>query len=71
MASFGAWIHRVENITEAGLGEIYGEIPPEWYAFDSSAIEKMLEQLLKRRGRVGELISTAWKSSAQPFPNWT
>jgi hypothetical protein len=71
MASFGAWIHRVENITEAGLGEIYGEIPPEWHAFDSSAIEKMLEQLLKRRGRVGELISTAWKSSAQPFPNWT
>jgi hypothetical protein len=70
MASFGAWIHRVEKISESMVDEIYGEIPPEWYGFDSNAIERMLEQLLRRRSLVGELIATAWKSSAQPFPNW-
>jgi len=30
----------------------------------------MLEQLLRRRKLVRELIVSAWKSSAQPFPNW-
>lgn len=68
--SFETWIDRVEKITEGAVGEIYSEIPPEWYECDSDAIEKMLEHLLRRRRLVRELIVSAWKSSAQPFPNW-
>lgn len=68
--SFEVWLDRVEKITEGVLEEIYSEIPPEWYGYDSDAIEKMLEQLLRRRKLVRELIISAWKSSAQPFPNW-
>lgn len=71
MESFGTWIQRLEKISENVLEEIYSEIPPEWYACDSDAVENLLEQLLRRRSRVRELIATAWKSSAQPFPNWT
>jgi hypothetical protein len=70
MESFEAWIARVERIEESALGEIYGQIPPEWYDCDADALEKMLEQLLRRRMLVRELIVSAWKSSAQPFPNW-
>jgi hypothetical protein len=70
LTAFGAWMNRVENITESVLEEIYSEIPPEWYAFEPEAIERMLGQLLRRRKLVGELIVSAWKSSAQPFPNW-
>jgi hypothetical protein len=70
MDSFEAWIARVERIEESALEEIYGQIPPEWYDCDADALEKMLEQLLRRRGLVRELIVSAWKSSAQPFPNW-
>jgi hypothetical protein len=70
LAAFGAWMNRVENITESVLEEIYSEIPPEWYAFEPEAIERMLGQLLRRRKLVGELIVSAWKSSAQPFPHW-
>ncbi|HKV04401.1 MAG TPA: HipA family kinase [Candidatus Acidoferrales bacterium] len=71
MESFEPWIARIESrIAEGVLDEIYGEIPPEWYNFDSDALEKMLEQLLRRRKLVRELIVSAWKSSAQPFPNW-
>jgi hypothetical protein len=66
LAAFGAWMNRVENITESVLEEIYSEIPPEWYAFE----ERMLGKLLRRRKLVGELIVSAWKSSAQPFPHW-
>lgn len=70
MDSFEAWIARVERIEETALEEIYGQIPPEWYDFDAEALEKMLEQLLRRRKLVRELIVSAWKSSARPFPNW-
>jgi hypothetical protein len=59
----------VERIEESALEEIHGQIPPEWYDCDAHAVEKMLEQLLRRRKLVRELIVPAWKSSAQPFPN--
>ncbi len=70
MDSFEGWIARVERIEETVLEEIYGQIPPEWYDCDSDALERMLEQLLRRRKLVRELIVSAWKSSAQPFPHW-
>jgi len=69
--SFEPWLSRVENkIAETELEEAASEIPPEWYSFDPDALEQLLEQLLRRRKRVRELIFSAWKSSAQPFPNW-
>jgi hypothetical protein len=69
--SFEPWLARVEErMTELLVEEIYSEIPPEWYEFDPDALEKMLEHLLRRRKLVRELIVAAWKSSAQPFPNW-
>ena len=61
---------RGRKITESLPEEIYSEISPEWYDFEPDALEKMLEQLLRRRKLVRELINAAWKSSAQPFPNW-
>ncbi len=69
--SFEPWLSRVETrIDESVVGEIAGDIPPEWYDFDSEALERMLEQLLRRRRLVRDLIVQSWKSSAQPFPNW-
>jgi len=69
--SFEPWLARIETkITEAALEEAASEIPPEWYNFDPDALDQLLEQLLRRRKRVRELIVEAWKSSAQPFPNW-
>lgn len=71
MESFEPWVTRIEEkIDEAVLEELAGEIPPEWYEFDLDALERMLEQLLRRRSRVRELILSAWKSTAQPFPHW-
>jgi HipA-like kinase len=69
--SFEPWLTRIETrLSEAVLGEIAGDVPPEWYGFDSEALERMLEQLLRRRRLLRDLIVQAWKSSAQPFPNW-
>lgn len=73
MESFEPWLRRIENeakMTEDVLDEIYREIPPDWYDLKPDPLEKMLEQLLRRRKLVRELVISAWKSSAQPFPNW-
>ena len=72
MESFEPWLSRVESkMTEAVVEEAASEIPPEWYDFDPEPLEKMLEQLLRRRKLVRDLIVSARKSTAQPFPNWT
>jgi HipA-like kinase len=68
--SFEIWINALERITESTLEDILTEIPTEWYEHDSDAMGRMLDRLLLRRHRVPELIESAWKSSAQPFPNW-
>ncbi len=71
--SFEPWLRRIENETKMNedvFDEIYREIPPEWYDYLPDPLEKMLEQLLRRRKLVRELVFSAWKSSAQPFPNW-
>jgi hypothetical protein len=69
--SFEPWLARMETkMTDTFFDELIGEIPPEWYGFESAALERMVEHLLRRRSLVRELIVSAWKSSAQPFPNW-
>ena len=71
LQAFEPWLARIEGkMTEAVFDEIYKEIPGEWYGFETEALERMLEQLLRRRKLVRELIVSAWKSSAQPFFNW-
>lgn len=71
MDAFEPWMARLEKLGEAVLGEAAGEIPPEWYEGDADALEKMLGQLDRRRRLVPELIRASWKSSRNPFPNWT
>jgi len=69
--AFEPWIERIEqSIAEDVLDEIAREIPPEWYNFDQEALYRMMEQLLRRRKFVRELIESAWKCSRLPFPNW-
>jgi len=70
MQSFEPWIARIEKLGEAALEEAASAIPPEWYEGNQEALERLLEQLFRRRNLVRDLIVSAWKSSAQPFANW-
>ncbi len=70
MDAFERWIARVERVGPDELDLDSREIPSEWYDDDMDAMERMLEQLLRRRKLVRELVLSAWKSSVQPFPNW-
>jgi hypothetical protein len=71
MDSFEPWLGRLEkHFTEAVLGEEAGHIPPEWYADDWTALERLIERLYSRRTRLRELIFSARNSGRDPFPNW-
>lgn len=70
--AFEPWIERVEKrMDENVLDEVAREIPPEWYNFDQDALYRLLEQLLRRRKLVRELVLSAKNSSRMPFPHWT
>jgi hypothetical protein len=71
MEAFEPWLGRLETqITERVLGEEAAQIPPEWYAGDWDALQRLLERLYGRRRRVRELLLSARHSDREPFPNW-
>lgn len=71
MGSFAPWLERLEKQGNLGVwNQLIGEIPSDWYDDDRDALNRLSEQLLRRRTRVPDLILEAKRSTRQPFPNW-
>jgi hypothetical protein len=72
-SSFEPWLSRIEQIDEQAVHSIAAEIPPGWYGSDWTALEKLVEELLQRRGTVliKGLIDAFRLSPRKPFPNWS
>jgi hypothetical protein len=69
--SFEPWLTRIEKVMTADrIGEVAGSVPLEWYDADRGALERLIEQLDRRRQRVRELIQDARNTYRQPFRNW-
>jgi hypothetical protein len=68
--SFEPWLSRVESMDAGVLWEIAEAVPPEWYGGDTAVIEQLMEQMLRRRSRVRELIASFRDSNREPFPLW-
>lgn len=68
--SFEPWLSRIEKLAPETVWAIAEIVPPEWYGGDVAAIEALVEQLLKRRSQVRELIDAFRESARDPFPNW-
>ena len=68
--SFEPWLSRLEAFRAETLGAIAEEVPPGWYGGDPAVLERLVEQLLGRRGRIRELIAAFRDSSRSPFPKW-
>jgi hypothetical protein len=69
-SSFEPWLSRIEAFEADRLWHVAEQVPPEWYGGDLSTIERLMEQVLTRRGRVRELIESFRDSNRDPFPNW-
>jgi len=68
--SFEPWLSRIEQMDASVLWSIAEIVPPEWYGGDTTAIEQLMEALLRRRSRVRELIASFRDSNREPFPQW-
>ncbi len=68
--SFEPWLSRIEAFRGETLGTIAEEVPPGWYGGDPGALERLLQELLARRGKVRELIAEFRDSGREPFPKW-
>lgn len=67
--SFEPWLSRLQQLDEETLWHVAETVPPTWYG-ETCDMERLIEQLLKRRNRVPELILDFKNSSREPFPNW-
>jgi hypothetical protein len=68
--SFEPWLSRVEGFAAERLWSIAEAVPPVWYGGDLRTIERLMETMLVRRGKVRELILAFRDSGREPFPNW-
>ncbi len=70
MADFEPWLGRVLNFPEEVLDRALRRIPPEWIGDEMSALERLLETLLRRKKRIPEIIEGCRSAPANPFPHW-
>lgn len=70
LASFEPWLDMVKNFPVEVIDRAWKEIPPAWLDGDETELERLLEQLLKRRQRVEQLLIDTWRNRPAMFPNW-
>ncbi len=68
---FEPWLARLEALDAQVIWQCAEAVPPEWYAADFDALEKLVSDLVRRRGGVRALIEAFRYSSRLPFPAWT
>jgi hypothetical protein len=72
IADFEPWLSKLENeFNTELLFETASDIPPEWYEFDTASVQRLLECLDRRRTKVRELLTTAFRQLPSIFPKWT
>ena len=70
LAQFEPWIERVQNFPEESIDRALRRIPPGWIGEDEPALLRLMEALLRRRKRIGDLVASGKTSNSNPFPRW-
>jgi hypothetical protein len=70
LESFEPWLDMVKHFPVEVIDQAWKQIPPAWLDGDESDLETLLEQLLKRRARVEQLILDTRNNRPAMFPNW-
>jgi len=68
---FQPWLGLVTHFPEEVLDRAWKRVPPEWLEGEDEQLESLLEELLRRRSRVPELIEACRDTRSTPFPNWS
>lgn len=68
--SFQPWLDMVRHFPLEVIDQAWKEVPQAWLEGDEGELEGLLEQLLKRRGKVEHLILDTKRQRPAMFPNW-
>ncbi len=68
--SFQPWLDLVLNFPESVIDSAWKEIPREWLDQDEEALERLLQDLLKRRKHVPRLLQEVRAKRPAAFINW-
>jgi len=63
---FEPWLERVRYFPDEVIDRALRRIPPDWIENEEEELERLLEKLLRRQKRIGELV----EQSEAIFPNW-
>jgi hypothetical protein len=69
--SFEPALSRAEETDVDAIWRCAAETPEEWYEGDRAGLERLVEELWKRRKLIPKLISDFSESSRNPFPRWS
>ena len=70
LGDFEPWLERIAQFPEEVVDQAVKSIPEEWMEGDHEALDRLLDQLLRRRKRVPDLLEECRKSTKNPFPEW-
>jgi hypothetical protein len=68
---FDPWLSRVLTFPEEVIDRALRQLPPEWVEDDEGALEGLMEDLMRRRKRIAELMQECRSAPGNPFPLWT
>jgi hypothetical protein len=67
---FQPWLDQAVHFPEEVVDRAWKRVPADWITGEEDALERLLEELLRRRPRLPELISASRSARTNPFPNW-
>lgn len=70
LESFEPWLDRILHFPEEIIDRAVNSLPRSWIEGDEDALERLLEQLMRRRARVPDLIAASREARSDPFPAW-
>jgi hypothetical protein len=70
LEAFEPWLERIRHFPEEVVDRAVRAIPAAWLEGEEDALQQLLEGLLKRRGRVADLIVNCRAARSNPFPAW-
>jgi hypothetical protein len=70
LSDFEPWLDRIRRFPEEVVDQAVKQVPPAWLDGDEDELERLLERLLARRKRVGDLIAASRNARVSPFPEW-
>lgn len=68
--SFEPWLSRILHCPESVFDHALRSLPPAWIEGDEDGLTRLLEQLVRRRARVPDLLLAAIAARPNFFPAW-